>query len=48
VPAGRDADGLPLGVQLIGPPRSEPTLMALARRLEPALGGFVRPPVHVS
>jgi aspartyl-tRNA(Asn)/glutamyl-tRNA(Gln) amidotransferase subunit A len=43
IPAGRDADGLPVGVQLIGPPRSEPALIGLARRLEPLLGGAVLP-----
>ena len=48
IPAGRDGDGLPVAVQRIGPPRSEPALMALARRLEPALGGFVRPPATLS
>lgn len=44
IPAGRDADGLPISVQLVGPPRSEPRLIALARQLEPVLGGFVAPP----
>ena len=42
-PAGRDDDGLPVGIQLVGPPGTEPALIALARRLEPALGGFVAP-----
>lgn len=42
-PAGRDESGLPVGIQLIGPPGSEPALIALARRLEPELGGFVAP-----
>ena len=44
-PAGRDAAGLPVGIQLIGPPGSEPALIALARRLEPVLGGFTSPRV---
>lgn len=44
IPAGRDADGLPVGVQLIGPPRSEPALIGLAKLLEPVLGGAVLPP----
>ncbi|ANY21093.1 Glutamyl-tRNA(Gln) amidotransferase subunit A [Tsuneonella dongtanensis] len=43
-PAGRDDSGLPLSVQLIGPAGSEPGLIDLARRIEPALGGFVAPP----
>lgn len=42
-PAGRDPSGLPTSVQLIGPPGSEPGLIDLARRIEPALGGFVAP-----
>jgi aspartyl-tRNA(Asn)/glutamyl-tRNA(Gln) amidotransferase subunit A len=48
IPAGRDADGLPVAVQLIGPPRSEPALIALAQQLEPVLGGFARPPGYLS
>ncbi|WP_439534747.1 amidase [Polymorphobacter sp.] len=34
VPAGFDRDGLPVGVQLVGPPGSESTLIALARALQ--------------
>lgn len=44
IPAGKDERGLPVGVQLIGPPGSEPALIALARALKPTLGGFVAPP----
>lgn len=44
LPAGRNADGLPVGVQLVGPEGSETRLIALARTLEPVLGGFVAPP----
>ena len=36
VPAGFDADGLPLSVQLAGRPDSEATLFALSRQLETA------------
>lgn len=43
VPAGRDASGLPVSVQLIGPRGSEMRLIALARRIEPALGGAIFP-----
>jgi aspartyl-tRNA(Asn)/glutamyl-tRNA(Gln) amidotransferase subunit A len=42
-PAGRDETGLPVGVQLVGPIGSEDRLIALARQLEPALGGAVLP-----
>lgn len=34
VPAGRSGAGLPVGVQLLGPEDSEPTLLQLARALE--------------
>jgi aspartyl-tRNA(Asn)/glutamyl-tRNA(Gln) amidotransferase subunit A len=42
VPAGRSAEGLPFGVTLIGPPRSEERLLGLARLWEVATG--YRPP----
>jgi len=42
-PAGRSDEGLPVGVQLVGPAGSESRLIALARTLEPALGGAVLP-----
>lgn len=41
VPAGVDGDGMPVGVQLVGPAGSETRLIALARRIEPQLGGPV-------
>ena len=44
LPSGRDASGLPVSVQLIGPAGSEPALFALARRLDPALNAFILPP----
>ncbi|MDM2477340.1 amidase family protein, partial [Mycobacteroides abscessus] len=34
VPAGFTADGLPIGVQLMGPANSEPLLISLAAQLE--------------
>lgn len=37
VPGARSNNGLPLGIQLIGLPGSEPRLLALARHLEPVL-----------
>lgn len=45
VPAGRTAEGLPLAVQLMGRRRGELELLAVARDLEEALGGWVAPPV---
>lgn len=46
VPAGFDQDGLPVGVQIVGPRWSEIRLIAIAAALEEAgiLPGFTRPP----
>jgi Asp-tRNA(Asn)/Glu-tRNA(Gln) amidotransferase A subunit family amidase len=43
VPVMLSPDGLPVGVQLIGRRGQERTLVALARRLEEALGGWLDP-----
>ena len=40
VPAGFTSDGLPIGVQLMGPANSEPLLLSLAAELE-AINGWV-------
>ncbi len=42
-PAGRTADGLPVGVQIIGPFQEDLTPIAVAAMLEERLGGFVQP-----
>jgi len=34
VPFGQDADGLPIGVQLVGGPGAEITLLSLAAQIE--------------
>jgi amidase len=39
IPAGFTSDGLPIGVQLMGPANSEPLLISLAAELE-AIGGW--------
>ena len=46
VPAGRDENGLPIGVQIVGPRWSEMRLLEVAAALEAAhiLPGFHRPP----
>jgi amidase len=44
VPAGRSPEGLPVGVQLVGPMFEDRTPLRLAELLEPAVGGFVPPP----
>ncbi|GGC57199.1 Asp-tRNA(Asn)/Glu-tRNA(Gln) amidotransferase subunit GatA [Chelatococcus reniformis] len=43
VPAGSDAQGLPLGLQLIGKPFDEETLFAAGQVIEEAAGSFVPP-----
>jgi amidase len=43
VPAGRSPEGLPVGVQLIGPMFDDRTPLRLAELLEPVLGGFQAP-----
>jgi amidase len=45
MPLGTSKDGLPIGVQLIGPLWSEPELLHIARQLAPLTKGFVAPPV---
>lgn len=44
VPAGRDENGLPIGVQVMGRAFGEEEALAVARLLEQELGGFQRPP----
>jgi amidase len=43
VPAGRSADGLPIGIQIIGRPLEERTVLAVAALIEKALGGWQVP-----
>src|SRR5579872_7414295 len=43
VPAGKDAQGLPLGLQLIGRPFDEETLFSLGAVIEEAAGRFAPP-----
>jgi amidase len=43
-PAGPARNGLPVGVQLIGPRGGDAKVLSIAQAIEDALGGFVRPP----
>jgi amidase len=44
LPSGRSADGLPIGVQLIGRRWGDDRLLAVAERVAEILGGFRTPP----
>jgi len=44
IPAGRTAAGLPIGVQIVGRPFAEETVLAAAAIIEQALGGWHPPP----
>jgi Asp-tRNA(Asn)/Glu-tRNA(Gln) amidotransferase A subunit family amidase len=43
VPAGRSGEGLPIGVQIVGRPWEEKTVLATAAIIEEVLGGWQRP-----
>lgn len=45
IPAGRSVAGLPIGVQIIGRPFAEETVLAAAGIIEEALGGWQPPPM---
>ena len=44
VPAGRSSEGLPIGVQIVGRPFAEASVLAAASIIEEALGGWQMPP----
>ncbi|CAD5229949.1 unnamed protein product [Bursaphelenchus okinawaensis] len=43
VPMGKDKDGYPLSVQLVGHPSSDQLLFSVAKKLEKQFGGWVQP-----
>jgi len=45
LPSGHDASGLPVGVQLVGPPHSEAMLFALARQIDTKRGAYTPRPL---
>jgi Asp-tRNA(Asn)/Glu-tRNA(Gln) amidotransferase A subunit family amidase len=45
VPVGRSAEGLPIGVQVVGRPWEDEAVLAVAAIIEEASGGFRRPPI---
>jgi amidase len=44
VPVGRTRNGLPVGVQIVGPYLEDRTTLAAGRRIAESLGGFAPPP----
>ena len=44
MPTGRLVDGMPAGVQIIGPYLEDRTTLGFARLVEAELGGFTAPP----
>jgi Asp-tRNA(Asn)/Glu-tRNA(Gln) amidotransferase A subunit family amidase len=44
VPVGQSAEGLPIGVQIVGRPWEEEIVLAIAEEVERECGGFRRPP----
>ncbi len=45
VRAGTSPEGLPIGVQIVARPWREDVALAVAQRIESALGGWQRPPL---
>jgi Asp-tRNA(Asn)/Glu-tRNA(Gln) amidotransferase A subunit family amidase len=45
IPAGRSAEGLPIGIQIVGRPFAEQTVLAAAAIVEQALGSWQSPPI---
>lgn len=48
VPAGQTGEGLPVGVQIVGRPHAEGEVLAAARLVEEALGGWRGVPANLS
>ncbi len=46
MPIGRDRDGLPIGMQIVGPLLEDRTTLAFAGLVEREFGGFVAPPAR--
>src|SRR5208337_3379646 len=45
VPCGKDREGLPIGLQIVGRAFGEETVLAVAKAAETALGGYQKPPM---
>jgi Asp-tRNA(Asn)/Glu-tRNA(Gln) amidotransferase A subunit family amidase len=47
-PAGIGADGLPVGIQIVGPYPHDRTVIAFAQVLADVIGGFTPPPAYTA
>jgi Asp-tRNA(Asn)/Glu-tRNA(Gln) amidotransferase A subunit family amidase len=47
VPVGQDAAGMPAGVQIVGRPWRDHEVLAVAKVIEQATGGFVPPDLRL-
>jgi amidase len=47
-PAGIAADGLPVGIQIVGPYLHDRTVIAFAQALSELIGGFTPPPAYAA
>jgi amidase len=47
VPVGRAPDGLPVGVQVVGPYLEDRTVVDVAVRISAVVGGFASPPGYL-
>ncbi len=45
IPVGRSPEGLPIGVQIVGRPHAEETILAVAQKVETACGDLREPPI---
>jgi len=45
VPCGKDRDGMPIGLQIVGRAFGEEMVLAVAKAAESALGGYQKPPL---
>jgi Asp-tRNA(Asn)/Glu-tRNA(Gln) amidotransferase A subunit family amidase len=48
VPVGQSAEGLPIGVQLVGQPNSEEIVLRVGRILEQSLGAYPQAPMMLT
>ena len=48
VPCGTTADGLPIGLQIVGPQQADALVLCAARAFEAAFEGIGRPPLYIT